>query len=95
VLRDDNLDALRRVGVILYLKVSPPELARRLGSARRRPLLADRRDKAAEIARLLDEREHRYRLADITVCTDGLSPGRAAEKVVRALLGHARRQATP
>jgi shikimate kinase len=85
VMSDENVEALRRVGVLVYLKVSPQGLASRVRAARTRPLLAGRGDKEKAIAELLRVREPRYRLADVTVCTDGLCVPEATERVLSAL----------
>lgn len=87
VLRDDNLARLRRIGTMVYLKVTPQELARRVGSGWKRPLVARRRDKAAALAELLERREPRYEMADVIICTDGLTVPQAVRAVIAAVEG--------
>ena len=90
VMRDDNLQALRRLGTLVHLRVSPPELARRLGAAQHRPLLATEPDKAATLAALVERRRQRYEMADVVVATDGFTVGQAARAVLSAVLGFER-----
>jgi len=90
LMRDDNIEALRRLGTLVYLKVTPVELARRLGAARQRPLLAGEPDKAAAAADLLEGRRARYEQADVVVCTDGFDVPRAVLAVLDAVLGYER-----
>ncbi|MFL6164623.1 MAG: shikimate kinase [Jatrophihabitantaceae bacterium] len=73
-----------RVPVVL-LTAAEPELLRRLGRSRHRPLLAD--DLAGRLATLTTERAELYReVCTLTVDTSGRSIGVVAELIVRGLL---------
>jgi len=80
---------LRAAGLVVYLKVSPAELARRLGRARGRPLLASARGSRsallALVRRLLRRRESAYALADLTVRAGAPSPARVAAAIARRM----------
>lgn len=84
VLRDDNVEALRQNGVLVWLSVSPLTVIARLQDDRTRPLL-QREDKEDAIRTLLDTRAPLYtRAADVTVDADG-NPSDTATAVTEAL----------
>jgi len=85
VVRDANRSALKRMGFVVYLKVSAGETLARVGGDGTRPLLAGPGG-AIAATRLLDARESLYAAtADITVDTVGRSPQNVAEIVVTAI----------
>jgi shikimate kinase / 3-dehydroquinate synthase len=71
VLRKENMDRLRRNGLIIALRADPAAIRARVGSGVDRPLLGS--DPEAAIRRLLAEREAFYGDADLTVDTTALS----------------------
>src|SRR5439155_14993356 len=87
VLDAANVKALRRGGVVVYLKVATDELLRRLGSARTRPLLRSGEGASLNgdqirrrVEDLLTERTPVYEsIADHIVACEGLAPDEAAE----------------
>jgi 3-dehydroquinate synthase len=89
-------ERLAASGTLVYLRASPETLARRVGAARRRPLLAglDAAGRVARLAALLAEREPAYLRAAIVVDTDALDVAGAAEQVLAKLpaSGSARRR---
>lgn len=93
------LEAIRRVGRIVYLRATPETLLRRIGGATDRPLLSglDREGRQAKIERLLEERETFYRKADIVVDTDDLDVVDVAARVHRMLAdpGHGMSRRSP
>lgn len=71
----ENMEVMKRTGVVLYLKMSVPALVSRLlKSKNKRPLLADagEGEMASRVEKLLVLRSPWYEQADIV--TDGLSP---------------------
>jgi len=71
----ENMEVLKRTGVVLYLKMSVPALVSRLlKSKNKRPLLADadEGEMTSRVEGLLTLRSPWYEQADIV--TDGLSP---------------------
>jgi len=90
--RPEYMDFARAHGWVIYLKLTPEELTRRLKYTRQRPLLWDAqgnplREEALRmrIADLLEQREPVYKQAHLCVETGGLSVGQAVDKVVTAL----------
>jgi shikimate kinase len=83
-------DAARRLsarGTIVYLRAKPATLAKRIGAAAGRPLLAglDAAGRRRRITQLLAERVAHYETARIAIDTDGLDPERVAALVEREL----------
>jgi shikimate kinase len=75
----------------VWLRVSAEEVLRRAGPAeqrRARPLLAVA-DPEAEVRRLLREREPLYRLAAVSIATDGRDPVGIAAEIERIVRGRA------
>lgn len=71
----ENMEVMKRTGVVLYLKMSVPALVSRLlKSKNKRPLLADavEGEMTSRVEELLALRSPWYEQADIV--TDGLSP---------------------
>ncbi|MGZ6077379.1 MAG: shikimate kinase [Myxococcaceae bacterium] len=82
VLGEPAWRTMRSSGVVLGLTARKETLLARLGSeAQRRPLLAG--DAGAALDRVLRERRHLYRRADLTLDTDGLG----LDAVAGALVG--------
>lgn len=78
VLDSRNTEALKRLGVIIYLKASPVLLSQRLEGDASRPLLP-LENKIGKISALLAERRGLYeKAADFTVNTEGRTPAKIA-----------------
>lgn len=73
-----NAERLLSAGQVVFLDVSPAEAARRIGTDPTRPL-------AGRWEELLRARLPLYRRAQLTVATDGLSPGDVARSILAAL----------
>lgn len=82
VLSDDNIISLKKSGVIFYLSATPEVIYQRIKNQTHRPLL-DVPKPEAEIKKLLQVRESRYRKADYTVDTSKKTPPQIAEEIVR------------
>lgn len=84
VLRPENVDTMRRTGLIFWLQAEPSILAARIASERKqtsRPLIFDN-DVEHSLAGILDDRQSAYRAAaDFAISTDLLSPEEAADLV--------------
>ena len=88
VLRRDNISALRRAGVIVYLEVSPEEAWQRLRDKKDRPLLQE--GCAQErIRTLLQGRRDQYLESDFHIKTAAKNPEEIVEEIV-VLLQHKR-----
>lgn len=86
VLRPDNIDALGRNGVIVLLSASLDTMVRRLEGSRNRPALTDKKTLRSEIQQVRRERQHLYQAAaDVVINTDGLTPSRAADRIIDEL----------
>lgn len=79
VLRAENRAALRRWGIVVYLRAAASTLAARLSGTERarRPLLAGA-DAEERLLALLASRRPFYEEADLVVDTDGLTPEEVA-----------------
>jgi shikimate kinase len=89
-------ERLAATGTVVYLRAEPATLARRLGDARERPLLADLdpEGRRQRVEQLLATREAAYRSAALTVDTDERSAQEVVEAILAGLSG-ARDGATP
>jgi len=83
--RDENLELLRRGGVLICLRARPEVILARTAPWESRPLLRGAADPAAAVERLLAEREPRYALADWSVDTSDLEPPAVAEVICAKL----------
>jgi shikimate kinase len=84
VLDPDNRRKIRRGGTVVWLRVRPDILARRVGDGRGRPLLEH--DPARSIARLEHQRRPVYAaLAHLAIDVDQLPPAMVAERVLGRL----------
>jgi shikimate kinase len=87
VVRDENRSALKRLGYVVYLKVSAGETLARVGADGTRPLLSGPGGVLAA-TRLLEAREALYAaVADVSVDTVGQSAAEVAVDVVAAVRG--------
>lgn len=84
VLRADNMDALRKNGVIVCLAASPETILRRTGANKNRPLLQVD-DPLQKIKELYEFRKPYYEKADIIINTDNMSPAQVAEEIIKAM----------
>jgi shikimate kinase len=83
---------LRTTGILVYLKVAPDQITRRVAARSDRPMLLDATGKRLGDAELRDRVEHLYRLreplyalAEITLTTDGKRLGWTVDELVRLL----------
>jgi shikimate kinase len=85
VVRDENFEALKRIGVTIYLKVSPEQLIERLKLSRKKRPLLMREDWEQEFSRLYQERSAIYERSELTIELDNLTLEEAAEKLFAEL----------
>lgn len=84
VIFQENIDRLKKNGILFYLTTSPEFVYQRVKNHRHRPLLNT--DKPVEvIARLLNERRPFYEQADYTVDTDGKTVSQTADDIMAIL----------
>ena len=85
VLREANRKALRKHGIVVYLRASIDSQLERTKASKHRPLL-ETADRRAALEALMETREPLYRQeADIIIDTDHLSTGRAARQIARKI----------
>jgi shikimate kinase len=81
VLRQENMDNLRKKGVVVCLSASPATIMRRLRGNADRPLLKVE-DPLARIKELLALRQSYYDKADLVVDTENKSPLQIVDEII-------------
>ncbi|BCB97140.1 shikimate kinase [Dissulfurispira thermophila] len=81
VLRQENMDNLRKNGVIICLTASPETIFNRTSNNNDRPLLQVE-NPLQKIRELLEFRKPYYEKADIMIDTEGKSPIEVAEEII-------------
>lgn len=84
VLNPQNVDDLRRNGILIYLSASPETIFERTKHQKDRPLLNVSQPQI-RIAELLGQRKPLYEQADYTIETDGKTVDGVCEEIVRLL----------
>jgi len=82
----ENMENLRREGIIIWLKADPEVILKRVMLEEgKRPLL-DVKEPLNEIKRLLAEREKLYMQSDTFVDTNFITPEEAAQEIIKMLV---------
>lgn len=81
--RSENLSYLKTNGIVFYLKTSPEKLFERLKNDTERPLLKTA-NPYETLKNLLEKRENKYLLADITIETDDKDPYKIVGEIIKA-----------
>lgn len=91
---EENLDIIKKTGKVVYLKVSPEVLYKRLRYKIDRPLLRDlvlsensKEEFVNRIDEILLKREVYYEKADLVINTDTSSVGITVDKLVKKVKG--------
>ena len=85
VMREQNREAMKVAGPIVYLRATVREQVRRTGQNDKRPLLTGR-NRHKVLRELMQIRDPLYnRVADLVVATEGKSARKLAEEVVSVL----------
>ena len=87
VMRQKNMDNLKRKGVIVCLSASAATIVHRTRGSKDRPLI-NVEDPLARIKELLAVRQPYYEQADITVNTESKSPVQIAEEIIEEMRTH-------
>ena len=77
-----NLERLKTLGTVVFLKADPEEILQRLSNDSRRPMVKGG-DLRETVSTLLDERMPMYLQADVVIETAGKSPNQVAGEVIR------------
>ncbi|WKZ68887.1 MAG: shikimate kinase [Melioribacteraceae bacterium] len=90
---DENLDIIKNSGILVYLKVSPEVLYKRLRNKIDRPLFKDlvlgeksEEEFVQKIEDLLERRENYYNKADLIINTDETRIGYTVDKIAKQIL---------
>lgn len=85
VLREENVQLMKKSGKIILLTASPEEIYERVKNDQGRPLLKGRNNPEA-IRELMNERKEKYEnAADIIICTDGKSMDEICAELMKEL----------
>jgi len=86
IVRKENLENLRRKGLLICLTARPEVILERTEKEGERPLLDAALDKRINtIKKLLKKREPFYKKADVTIDTSFLSVSQAVDEIVKIL----------
>ena len=84
--RDSNIDALRQLGTVIWLKSSPSTVRSRISRGTTRPALTLGKSALEEVEEVLKRREPLYLNAShLTLDTDGKTPKEVAKEIVGIL----------
>jgi shikimate kinase len=86
VLRQENISAMRKNGVIVLLQVTAEEIGRRINGNKNRPLLMTA-DPLKSLKELLEKRKLFYSKSDLVTETSGLTISETVNKVIKAVEG--------
>ena len=90
LLRRENLENLKKTGILICLEASPMEILKRVEDDKHRPLL-NTDDRLTTIQKMLSVRAPFYDLADIKIETEGKSPEKTAKEVVDRFIWYLKR----
>jgi shikimate kinase len=83
ILRSQNVEALKKTGILFWLTASVDTIAKRIGQDTQRPSLTGTKSFVDEIQEVLLERTPKYEAAaDHVIATDGRSIVRIADEVL-------------
>jgi len=92
IINDTNLDIVKSTGILVYLKVQPEQIFKRLQYKTDRPMLRSPHEDTIgneelerRIQALLHQREPFYAKADLTIRTDERRIGATIDEIVHAL----------
>lgn len=88
VTRPQNVDALKRNGLFIFLNASLETLIKRVGENLHRPALTNKKTLREEIEEILKQREKQYKkAADEVIDTDDLNPIEVTDKIISRMEG--------
>ena len=83
ILKEENITALKKNGVVFWLTAEIPTIASRIGGDTQRPSLSGTKTFVEEIEDILKDRAPKYEVAaDHVIPTDQASPGQIADSVL-------------
>jgi len=86
VLRQKNIDILKKNGKFIYMKTSIDTMIKRIGDNKNRPSLTNKKFLREELEEVLPQRKNLYEsTADVTITTDNKTPKSIADEVITIL----------
>jgi len=86
VLKEENMQALRKNGTIIFLSVAPELILKRTLRDEKRPLLkGEKKEKEKRIRELLAYRRPYYRKADFVIDTNNLTIEQITERIIMTI----------
>ena len=80
--RSENIEALKKNGIIFWLKASVGVIVSRIESGTERPALTEGKTFTEEVAEVLEKRTRKYsNAAQYEIDTDNLTPDQVAERI--------------
>jgi len=93
IVNKNNFDMMKRTGKIIYLKVSPETLYKRLRHKTDRPIFKDlvlnnknEKDFMKRISELMEKRKHFYELSDIIIDTELTPLGKTIDRIAKKII---------
>lgn len=83
VINPENIDILRKNGIIINLFASPEHLFDRINKNDKRPLISKALNPLGEIKKLMEQRKDAYKNCDFAFNTEGLSAQQCAEEILK------------
>lgn len=89
ILRQENIDALKRNGIFIFLNASIKTLIKRVGDYSKLPSLTNKKTPEEELELVLKQRKQFYqKAADEIIETDNLTSRQVTEKIISKLEGY-------
>ncbi len=86
ILRQENVDALKRNGLLFWLTAEVPTITKRIGGDSQRPSLTGTKSFTEEVEEVLRERRPKYQAAaDHVIGTEGRTQAQVAEAILAKL----------
>lgn len=83
ILRQENVDSLKKNGVLIWLTAEVPTIAERIGGDTQRPSLTGAKSFTEEVEEVLRERQPKYKsAANHIIKTDGQSVAQVVEAIL-------------
>jgi shikimate kinase len=93
IVNKNNFDMMKRTGKIIYLKVSPETLYKRLRHKTDRPIFKDlvlnnknEKEFMKRISELMEKRKHFYELSDIIIDTEVTPLGKTIDRIAKKII---------
>ncbi|HEX8932559.1 MAG TPA: shikimate kinase, partial [Patescibacteria group bacterium] len=86
ILRQENIEALQKNGILIFLNAHPKILAKRIGTDRERPAFHHGFATEADLTLVLQERQKLYEdNADLIINTNGLAIENVVKKIIKKI----------